>query len=242
LSRTHLVLAAGACALAVLSGCESSQDKSARLAKDAHSSIKEKAQIVGKQSSAVKVVSSEVLRVKDRAAAIVTVKNLTGRPLVQLPVAISVTGKDGRQLFTNEVPGLQQSLTQVPMVPPGKTIVWVNDQLALSAPPKALKAVVGDSTVKVPLTLPELSISKPTLHQDPVSGAVAEAKVTNTSKVVQTNLVVFGVARKGGRIVAAGRALVPKLKPGRTARISMFFVGNPKGAQLELSAPPSVLS
>ena len=32
-----------------------------------------------------------------------------------------------------------------------------------------------------------------------------------------------------------------KVKPGKRARFHAFFIGNPRGARLELSAPPAVL-
>ncbi len=49
----------------------------------------------------------------------------------------------------------------------------------------------------------------------------------------------LGVARRGGRIVAAGRAIVPLVKPGKKAKFNLFFIGNPKGARVTLSAPPT---
>jgi hypothetical protein len=63
----------------------------------------------------------------------------------------------------------------------------------------------------------------------------------NRSKVDQRKLVITAVARRAGRIVAAGRAQIPRLKPGKRARFQIFFIGDPRGAHLDLEAPPSTL-
>ena len=47
----------------------------------------------------------------------------------------------------------------------------------------------------------------------------------------------FGVARRAGRIVAAGRAVLPELPAGSRLPFQIFFVGDPHGAQLQVSAP-----
>lgn len=242
MSRRRPALAGG-CLLLALAGCESSQEQSARLAKQATGAIEDRAHLVDKQSSAVKIVSRTVLRSDDRAAAVVEVRNVTGRALAQLPIAVRVFGKGNRRLFTNELPGLQASLTQVPLIQASRSFVWVNDQLSLSAPARRVEAVVGAAAIRsVPARLPAITVTNPRLGVDPISGVQVKAKVTNKSKVRQVNLVVYGVARRRGKVVAAGRAIVPRLGPGRSAPMTMFFVGNPRGAKLELSAPPSVLS
>jgi hypothetical protein len=230
----------GSCVVLALAGCESSQHKSARLEKSAKHSIAEQAHIVKRPSTLVSIQADTVLRTKDRAAAIITVRNKADRPIARVPIEIHVLGAGGEKLFGNDVPGLQTSLIEVPLIRARGSFTWVNDQLSLSSAPKKLEAMVGDPKQRVG-GIPELRISKVQLHADPVSGIEAEGKVENRSKVKQVNLVVFGVARRGGKVVAAGRALVPKLKPGRKANFSIFWVGNPRGAKLEISAPPTVL-
>ncbi len=70
---------------------------------------------------------------------------------------------------------------------------------------------------------------------------LAVGKVTNRSDVEQRNLTVFAVARKDGRVVAAGRGAVERLKPRASATYQVFFIGNPEGARLTLAAPPTTL-
>jgi hypothetical protein len=69
--------------------------------------------------------------------------------------------------------------------------------------------------------------------------------VRNDSQIQQIKLTIYCVAIKGGRVVAAGRANVPILPPaakaGKPTHFAIFFIGDPRGAQLVLSAPPTVL-
>jgi hypothetical protein len=57
--------------------------------------------------------------------------------------------------------------------------------------------------------------------------------------VAQSGLVLFAFARRGGKIVAAGRAIVPELAPGASAHFQASLVGDPHGARLQVSAPPA---
>ena len=56
-------------------------------------------------------------------------------------------------------------------------------------------------------------------------------------------MTIFGVARHGSKIVAAGRGIVDRIPPagGKPTPFSVFFIGNPKGAKLSFAAPPTVL-
>jgi hypothetical protein len=65
--------------------------------------------------------------------------------------------------------------------------------------------------------------------------------VTNASSTGQLNLVVFVVAVRGGRTVAAGRAVLTELAPHSTRTFTAFFIGDPRGATLRASAPATTL-
>ena len=65
--------------------------------------------------------------------------------------------------------------------------------------------------------------------------------MTNRSDVEQRRLVVACVARRGGRVVAAGRAIVNRLAPGKSASYHVFFIGDPRGARMTVVAPPTVI-
>ena len=66
--------------------------------------------------------------------------------------------------------------------------------------------------------------------------------LTNRSGVAQTDVPVFAVARKAGRVVAAGRAIVPRLAAAATPvanAFHVFFVGDPAGAKITVTVAPT---
>ena len=101
---------------------------------------------------------------------------------------------------------------------------------------------MGKGTGKVPVQLPRFAISGVSLQSD--AGSVfAKGTIVNRSKVAQKRLTIFCVARKGDKVVAAGRGILDVLPPAgaKPSRFTVFFIGNPKGAKLSFSAPPTVL-
>jgi hypothetical protein len=84
-------------------------------------------------------------------------------------------------------------------------------------------------------------VSDPSISVDPVSGVEATGTVENVSRVEQRALILYAVARKGKRVVAAGRGEVARLKVGRKASYHIFFIGNPRGGHVTVTAPPTVL-
>jgi hypothetical protein len=52
---------------------------------------------------------------------------------------------------------------------------------------------------------------------------------------------VFIVARRGERVVAAGRSIVPRLKAGASVSFTAFLIGDPRDARLTAAAPPTTL-
>jgi hypothetical protein len=52
---------------------------------------------------------------------------------------------------------------------------------------------------------------------------------------------VFALARRAGRIAAAASGVLPELAGGASAPFQVFFVGDPHGAQLQVSVPPTSL-
>lgn len=222
-----------------LSACESTQDKSARLGRSAGGATKEHGVVVKHQSKDVRILSTRALQDANGVAAVVTVRNVSKKPLSQLPVSIDVTGAKRASVFRNDQPGLEPSLVGISVLRPGQQLTWVNDQVTPTGKAKAVRARVGDG--KQAGSVPQVKLSAVKLEDDPVSGIAATGFATNKSKVEQRKLVIFAVARKRARVVAAGRGQIKKLKPGKRGRFTVFFIGNPKGAQLELAAPATAL-
>jgi hypothetical protein len=221
-------------------GCESTQEKSKRLGQNGGASS-EKGLEVSHRNRDVKVVSTKVLHDGNGDAAVVVLRNHSARSFTHVPVAISVAGAHGKTVFKNDQPGLEPSLTHAPLVGPRDSFVWVNDQVTPAARPRSVTAAVGDARAVSPRRVPRISLSRPRLHADPVSGTAAVGFATNRSKVEQRQVIVFAVGRKGRRIVAAGRGQIRRMKPGQRARYQIFFIGDPRGTKLALAAPPTTL-
>src|SRR5262249_13204015 len=185
--------------------------------------------------------NTTVLKDENGAAAIVALRNTSAREQVQVPVAIDVKGAHGTSLFRNDAPGLEPTLIAAPLIGPHRTFLWVNDQINAAQPPTAVVAKVGPARAKAPARLPRIVVEPGGLADDPASGVYATGRVKNDSRIVQRKLVLFAVARKAGKVVAAGRGQIKKLNPGRHAKDTIFFIGNPRGAKIAITAPPSTL-
>ncbi len=240
--RSHHAMAAALVGLGlVVAGCESTQDKAKRLAKQGKHAFSAKGLSVTRENPNVKVLSTATLKDANGAAAVVRLRNLSRAPLINVPLAIDVRSSSGRSLFRNDAAGLAPSLTQAAAIPAGGELTWVDDQIVASAAPASVTARAGTTATRAPKALPKLEVDPPKLATDPVSGIAAEGVVHNRSAILQRKLVLFAVARRGGRVVAAGRGGIDKLKPGKKAAYQIFFIGNPKGAKVEVTAPPTVL-
>ncbi len=235
--RATLLLVA---ALAV-TGCESSQQTSKRLAKEGKTVLKEQTGVtVGAENPDIKVTETAVLKDANGIAAVVALKNTSRHTQAQLPVGITLKDAKGAKLYANDVPGLDASLTSMALVRSGGEAYWVDNQILGNGAPKKLDVKVGRAKGPAPSSIPQITLSKVRFDKD-VSGPFVTGVITNHSKVLQRRLTVFCVARKGGRIVAAGRAVVDKLAPAPTPkpiRFSVYFIGNPTGAKLSFSVPP----
>jgi hypothetical protein len=242
LRRTGLLLAL---ALA-LGGCESSQEKSAQLERQVklaraagHGSHVERGLSISSSSSQVRVVATAVLHDSEGTAAVVTLRNDSTHPLRNVPLAITVKDAAGGALYQNNAPGLEAALTSVALLKPGARFTWVDDQAQASGTPASVSALVGEAP-QAPASTPQIGVSgvHPT---EEGAGSGAAGAVHNDSTVTQRNLVVYAVARRGGRIVAAGRAVLSEVAAHSSSPFQVLFIGSGAGAQLEVSAPPSTL-
>ena len=232
----------GLAALLVLgcAGCESTQDKSARLSRSAAKVKVQKGLAVTSANAGVKVEGTTVLTDANGSAVAVLLRNTTSKPQVDVPVLVDVRDAKGVSVFKNDSPGIEAGLTHVSVLPPGRQTIWVNDQVFAATTPKSVKATVGEPQGSSPAARAELKVSDVALTDDPASGVGATGVVTNTGSVEQRKVLVTAVARRGGAIVAAGRGVVQRARPGKRARFRVFFIGNPKNAALSVTAQPPV--
>ena len=239
--RSRLAVTAAllaACTLA--SGCESTQDRSARLAQKGSGVFKEKGLSIDRRSRTVDVLSTAVLHDQNGTAVVVALRNTSNKPLMNVPIAIDVKDAHGRSVFRNDAPGLQPSLTGISVMRPREEVLWVHDQVLTTGPAKKVSVKVGADKGPPP-SIPKLTITQPKLEVDPTSGVNAFGFMRNLSKVDQRRVIIWCVARRGDRVIAAGRAGIQKLRAGKRGRFHVYFIGNPRGGKLTLTGPPTIL-
>ena len=236
MSRWPLALVPVALVGFALTGCQSTQDK-ARALEELAEEHAPKPLVIGKESRDIKVLDTTLLSDENGDAVVVTLKNEGKQTLINAPILVDLrAGK--KSVYTNDVPGLEVALNHVPLIKPGETVDWVNDQVDPISKPDDVKVTVGDPETPAPGELPDVEVSDAQTESTSL-GPKAVGRVTNKSQIDQLQLVLFAVARSGDRVVAAGRGGVKKLKAGSPRPFSIFFIGDPAGADLTVTAPPT---
>jgi hypothetical protein len=233
-------LALAAVAGLTLTACESSQDKSREIRARAVAAAP-KPLVIPKPNKDIKVVDTTLLHDQNGDAIVVELKNESKQTLVSVPILVDIRDAKGKTIYKNDTAGLDFALNHVAVLQPGETFFWVNDQLTGQG--QTAKVTVGQPDAKPAAgPLPELAVSPPKAGND-FSGAKVSGTVTDKSEVDQSHLILFAVARQGGRIVAAGRGQIKALKvEAKPASYVIYFIGNPVGADVEIQAPPTTLN
>jgi hypothetical protein len=231
-----VVLALGLCA------CQSTQNRSAELEEEGGKTLLAASGVkIDKESKDVKVVATRILTDENGSAVVVSLHNEADRNLVDVPILIDVLDAQGKSLYRNDIPGIEPALAAIPFIPANGDVDWVNDQVLVSGKPNSVKVKVGADAAPYSGEIPRIEASPPKLEGDPVSGIEATGDVVNQSGEEQGRLLLYVVARKGGTVVAAGRGAIEHLKASqKTLHYDVFFIGDPRGAELELTAFPAL--
>ncbi len=237
----YLLAGLGAVATSLLlCSCQSTQERSAELQHQAkHEVLASQSTAVTKENPSVRVLQSTVIHSSSGTAVVVALRNTSTHTLENAPIEVTVRDAHGSVLYQNNASGLELSLSTVSLLLPGQETIWVDDQVTASGIPASASALVGEGT-QTSGSIPQLSISG--IHQSAEAAAetILSGGVTNHSQTAQQNLVVYAVARRAGKIVAAGRAVLPEVPvAGTNVPFQIYFVGDPSGAQIQTSAPAS---
>lgn len=229
--------------VAGLTGCQSTKDRSAELeAQGGTTLLSEEGLKIERRNPDVEVTDTAVLSGSEGSnAVVVDLHNDSGQNLTEVPILIEVTNTKGKSFYKNDIPGIEPALAAVPYIPAHGDAEWVNDQVLGVGKPKSVKVTVGTGGGTWSGELPEIEVTEPRLKGDPVSGVSATGEVVNKTGEDQRRLLLYVVARKGGEVVAAGRGAIEHLKPERKKlKYTVFFVGDPAGADLKLSEFPAL--
>jgi hypothetical protein len=235
---------APALALAALasSGCQTSAEKSAELEKAALRAAARQPAAHGLQitrpSADVKVLATALVRSSEGSAAVVTLRNASSRALRDVPIALEVTDSGGRVVYTNTEAGVARSLTSIPLLAAHGVLSWVDDQVQGAG--ASVRVKVGQAPPAAG-AIPSIAVTGTRLSEEGGGGAGVTGTVSNHSSIAQQELVLFALARKGGRVVAAGRAVLPVLGASSAAHFQVPLIGAAAGARVEVGAPPTTL-
>jgi hypothetical protein len=229
---------------AATSGCESTRAQAEKFTQQGSRAFDARGLRVGAANRDVQLLEHVLVNDVNGAAAVVVLRNGGARAFEDVPIALAVKDARGKVLWRNDAPGLEPGLTHAALLVPGETVTWVNDQLLLPGGARAAsvsaKAGAGEPAPPTAARL-AIDVENARLEGDPASGVTAVARALNRTAVDQRDVVIAAVARRGGKVVAAGRALVPVLRANAHERFQVFFIGDPRGAQLSFDAQPSTL-
>jgi hypothetical protein len=239
----QILTAAALAALALgLTACQSTKEKSAELEKEgAGTLISEKGLEIKKLNPDVEVTGKSLLVGPEGSAVVVDVHNDSGQALTGVPILIDVRDARGKSVYRNDIPGIEPALASIPYIPAHGDAEWVDDQVFAAGKPKSVEVKVGAGGSTFSGELPEIEVSEPTLAGDPVSGISAAGTVVNRTGTDQGRLLLYVVARRGDEVVAAGRGAIEHLKPEtKELKYTVFFIGDPHGAELRLTEMPTL--
>lgn len=225
----------------VATGCESTQDKSAKIAAELGPVQQEKGLKISEQSEDAEVVSTTLLTDQNGSAVVVRLHNRSNQDLVGVPIAIDVLDAKGKSVYRNDIPGIEPALAAVPFIPAGGDTAWVHDQILATGKPAKVEVKVGAGGKPFTGKQPRVSVSEPKVEGDPFSGVLAGGNVENQSGEDLERLLLYAIATKGGKIVAAGRGAIEpfKAKP-KPVPYNIYFIGDPRGADASVTEFPSI--
>jgi hypothetical protein len=229
-----------AIAVTALAACATTQQEAARLRLNS-ARLRASAlpvRVVGENPD-VKIEDVANVEGKGESAIVVTMRNLSGRPVSDLPISVGLIAPRGRRVYLNGSAGLSYFDTHVPAIASRSALTWVFAPVRRLRPVARLFANVGhfaSVTLPRPLALPRIVIVSVPGSRGPDVGA----SVRNRSSIPQFQLEVYAIARRRGRYAAAGTATIGQLSPGSSAELRLHLLGTPAGTSVLLEAPPTI--
>lgn len=224
----------------LLTGCETTEQKSAAIAKSIGPvSATTQTEKIKHPNATIHVTDSTLVHANGSTVAAVELSN-SGGAQADVPVLINVTDAQGKSGYSNDTVGIAPSLQQIALVPANSTVWWVDNVLATASTATQLSAAVGTAKAPAPTTLPAITTTavKSTTN---FIGPIVTGTVTNHSAVAQTELALYAVAVRSGQVLAAGSDIIPALAPGASATFEIPLTGKPDGAAVQLTIAPADL-
>jgi hypothetical protein len=235
-----------------LTGCETTAEKSAKLERVAKqrqaveiakNPPAKRGLSITRPSTSIKVIATAVLHSPEGNAVVLTLHNASVKSSSDVPIAITAYDARGMAVYTNSEPGLSTALVSAPVVRAHATMFWIDDQIGTATTPASVRAKVGEGTPTGAGAIPRLTVEGAHLSEVTAGGGAVEGSVVNHSPLAQREVLVDALARRGGKILAAGRAVLPQVAgAGAATHFQLYLIGDPRGARLVLSASPTIAS
>jgi hypothetical protein len=240
LKRALVVVGCGALAVTA-SACESTESESAKIAREGGPAAAGPSALkLGAANRGVRASDVTLLSGSGRTAVAVKLTTSSHRAQLNVPLLVNVTGAGGKVLYTNGTGGVEAALQRIALLRPHESTWWVDDQVLVAQKASAVKVRVGTGTSPRSTTTPVLTARTKQVGEQ-LGLSTLSGELVNGSSKAQAKATVFAVALRGGKVVAAGRAVVESLPGhrGASAPFQIFLVGNPAGAKFELTAEPA---
>lgn len=235
---------------AVLSGCDTTRDKSAR-AKIATERLKiaDKQTVVKKPFADVKVERVVLVRGSRRAAVAVRLRSLSSGALSDLPIVVSA-GRGGRARALNGKARSPYFDSHVAALAPGRSAWWV---LELARVPRGTLSVrVGApareqraGAVVPPVTVTGLRVTQTAASGSKKRRRAASSTLTGSVKnetgFPQYAIPLYAVVKRRGRVVAAGSRVATKFSTNESQTFEINLIGR-HGNDPTVTATPAILT
>ncbi len=231
-----------ALALAALGGCATTQQKAAWLRlNSARLRASQLPVRVSGRNREIRVEHVTIVAGSGGSAVVVRLRNLTGRPVSDLPISLGLIESRGHRRYLNGSANLSYFDTHVPAIAAGRAFTWVfRTPRRLPAAAPAFAEIGSPAPVPLPrvLTLPSIRVSSAGAR----SGAELRLLVRNASSVPQYQLPVYAFAVRRGRVVAAAVQTIGDLGAGSAANVKLKLFGDPAHATLSLESAPTIFN
>jgi len=238
LRQALVVVGCGALAVTA-SACESTESESAKIARAGGAAEVTSTLKLGAANRGVRVSDVTLLSGGGRKAVAVKLTSTSSRAQREVPLLVKVTDAGGKVVYSNAT-GAEALLTHITLLPAHAGVWWVDDEVLTAGSAVGAKVSVGtgeDSRREARAA----SLSAKTTHVAAQAGTTTvSGAVANRTDKAQSSVPVFAVAVRGGKVVAAGRAVVASVPAHASAPASFDvpLVGNASGATIELTALP----
>jgi hypothetical protein len=238
-TRAATALAATALTALALSGCETTQQESAKIGRQlGHQSADAGTTGIGVANRSVRVVASALLAGAPGAVA-VELRN-DGAAQADVPVGVAVRDAKGAVVYRNNTKGIEPSLQALSLLPARATVWWVDNEVLASGGVAAhVIAAVGAARGRAAAGADGLTASGVSASNS-FPGPHVDLTVHNASATAQARLTVFAVATAGGKVVGAGRAVLATLAARASGSVEVPMTGTVTGATVSLTLAPSL--